>query len=52
MSWLIDRAFVITPMMLSKSRTLQTNINKNKSILMKTLYEVNKQSFLNCFTKG
>lgn len=52
MSWLIDRAFVITPMMISKSGSLQTNINKNKSILIKTLYDVNEQSFLNCFTKN
>lgn len=48
-SWLIDRAFSITPAM---QRTVNQRINateKNKSILFKALYEVNPSCFLKCF---
>lgn len=48
MSWLIDRAFVITPDV-SRNRMLKTNLNSNKSLLMKVLYEVNPKCFLKCF---
>ena len=52
MSWLINRAFIITPQMQSNQHTLQTNINKNKSLLLKILYTVNPECLLKCFAKN
>lgn len=49
MSWLINRAFLITPEIKSNKGMIKTNINKNKSILMKTLYDVDRDTFLSCF---
>lgn len=51
MSWLIDRAFMITPSMLQNNRMLKTNLGANKSLLLKVLYEVNPKCFLSCFSK-
>ena len=51
MSWLIDRAFMITPSMLQNNKMLKTNIGANKSLLLKVLYEVNPKCFLLCFDK-
>lgn len=48
MSWLIDRAFRITPDV-SRNKMLKTNLGTNKSLLLKVLYEVNKKCFLMCF---
>jgi len=48
MSWLIDRAFTITPDV-SRNRMLKTNLRSNKSLLLKVLYEVNPKCFLKCF---
>ena len=50
MSWLIDRAFVITPDV-SRNKMLKTNLGTNKSLLLKVLYEVNPKCFLQCFEK-
>ena len=50
MSWLIDRAFVITPDV-SRNKMLKTNLGTNKSLLLKVLYEVNPKCFLRCFSK-
>lgn len=50
MSWLIDRAFVITPDVL-RNKMLKTNLGTNKSLLLKVLYEVNPKCFLQCFVK-
>lgn len=49
MSWLIDRAFMITPAMHQNNKMLKTNLNANKSLLLKVLYEVNPKCFLQCF---
>lgn len=51
-SWLIDRAFLITPQVKGKIDILPRNTNKNKSLLLKTLYETSPQSFLYCFKKS
>lgn len=51
MSWLIDRAFMITPAMYQNNKMLKTNLNKNKSLLLKVLYEVNPKCFLQCFVQ-
>ena len=51
MSWLINRAFLMTPEIKSNISTNKTKLNKNKSLLFKTLYLVNKDAFLKCFTQ-
>lgn len=51
MSWLIDRAFMITPSMIQNNKMIKTNLGANKSLLLKVLYEVNPKCFLQCFTK-
>lgn len=49
MSWLIDRAFVITDNVKYNNSKMKTKLNKNKAILLKVLYAVNKRAFLSCF---
>lgn len=51
MSWLIDRAFSIGAGVKRNNATIMSTINTNKSLLMKTLYDVNKDAFLKCFSK-
>jgi len=51
MSWLIDRAFMVTPQIKRNTHVIKSTIHNNKSILMKTLYEINSDAFLKCFTK-
>ena len=50
MSWLIDRAFKITPNMKSNDMKVMSKINNNKSILIKILYEINHENLLKCFS--
>lgn len=49
MSYLINRAFCIGAGVKSKIRISESNTNNNKSILLKTLYEINKDVFMKCF---
>lgn len=49
MSWLIDRAFKISPRLSSRSTITKTVLNKNKALLIKVLYEINPVEFLKCF---
>lgn len=49
MSWLIDRALVISPAIRRNLEQVDSNLNKNRMILLKTLYELNKDNFLCCF---
>lgn len=51
MSWLINRAFNIgSGVRGNKQRNvLQSKIDQNRSILMKVLYQVNRDAFLKCF---
>lgn len=51
-SWLINRAFVITSGVKRKKDILSNNTDKNKSILLKTLYDVNKECLLKCFSNN
>lgn len=51
MSWLIDRAFMITPNIRSNNASILSTINTNRSLLLKTLYDVNNDAFLKCFSK-
>ena len=52
MSWLINRAFRITPGVKGKSDKIQSTINTNKSLLLKILYDINHDVFLQCFSKN
>ena len=51
-SWLIDRAFCISSAQRQNINQLNSTINKNKSVLMKTLYSVNSQNLLKVFSKN
>jgi len=50
-SWLLDRGFMITPNIQSNNNNIKTNIDANKSILLKTLYDINPKVLLQCFSK-
>lgn len=52
MSWLIDRAFMITPNVKSNLNNINVNTNKNKSLLLKVLYDVNPKNVLKIFSKN
>ena len=52
MSWLIDRAFCISDGAKRNKQSLQSTINKNKSLLIKVLYDVNKNNLLKVFSKN
>ena len=52
MSWLIDRAFCITPSIKQNKTTIKNSTNKNKSLLIKILYDINPQNLLKCFSKN
>ena len=52
MSWLINRAFLINSGVKSKRNEMDSTINKNKAILMKTLYDVDRDVFLSCFIQN
>lgn len=51
-SWLVNRAFMITPGVKQNSSTIQSSINTNKSVLLKVLYESNPQALLQVFSKN
>ena len=50
-SWLLDRAFVMTPQMEQQTAGLKSKLNKNRAILLRVLYEVNPEALLKCFSK-
>ena len=52
MSWMVDRAFVITGNMKRNINTVERKTNENKSILIKILYDVNKKNLLKIFSKN
>ncbi len=49
-SWLIDRAFLVTPGAKRNKGVMKTAINKNKSLLLKVLYRANPEALLKCFS--
>lgn len=51
MSWLINRAFIVTPGIRSKRQQLNTKLSKNRSILLKILYDLDSKMLLKCFNK-
>lgn len=52
MSWLINRAFMITPGISRNQHELKTTLNKNRSLLLKVLYDVSPRQFLQVFAKN
>ena len=48
-SWLINRAFMVTPEINKNSGVINTKLHKNRSLLLKTLYDVSPKVFLSCF---
>lgn len=51
-SWMIDRCFKILPGSLRNQKRISSSVNKNRSILLKVLYEVNPENLLQCFSKN
>lgn len=49
MSWLIDRALMITPDVKRTANQMQSQLNKNRSLLLKVLYDVSPKQFMQCF---
>lgn len=49
MSWLVDRAFVIT-CNVNRNRQLKKQLDMNKSLLLKVLYQVNSGNLLKIFS--
>lgn len=47
--WLLDRAFRITPDICRNNKSIETSLEKNKSVLLKILYTINNKMFLKCF---
>lgn len=52
MSWLVDRAFMITPAMKQNKAKIKSNANKNKAVLMNVLYHVNKENLFKILSKN
>lgn len=51
-SWLIDRAFVITPPLIKNRNKLAKGLSKNRPLLLKCLYTANPEALLKCFSKN
>lgn len=51
-SWLIDRAFIITPPIVKNRNKLSVALNKNRPLLLKCLFMVNPEALLACFSKN
>ena len=49
MSYLINRAFYITPKVKQRKKYMESKTHANRSILVKTLYSLNPEQFLQCF---
>ena len=52
MSWLIDRAFCISPQVKGKYDKMNSRTEQNKAILLKTLYTINPNNLLKIFSKN
>lgn len=49
MSWLINRAFMITGGTKRNNDSINTKLSKNRSLLLKILYDINPKTFKKCF---
>ena len=47
--WILDRIFSITGRVKANQYKIKKIIKKNRSLMIKTLYDVNKNVFLDCF---
>lgn len=52
MSWLINRAFFITPSIINHKSLVKSTLKKNRAILIKTLYDVAPMQLLQVFSKN
>ena len=52
MSWLIDRALMITTDVARTAGQMQSTLHKNRSLLLKVLYDISPNQFLQCFVAG
>ena len=52
MSWLIDRAFLVTPKIKEQEYTMKTTLNRNRALLLKALYDTSPAQFLQVFSKN
>lgn len=52
MSWLIDKCLLITEEMKLQEEETASTLRKNRALLLKTLYSVNSDQFLQCFKSG
>ena len=52
MSWLINRCFMITPGTKRNKDKMQSRLNKNRSLLLKVLYDLNPNLLVKCFKNG
>ena len=52
MSWLIDRAFLITKETKVNKNLIDRKTNENKSLLLKVLYDINSNNVLKIFSKN
>lgn len=52
MSWLLDRAFAISPDIKRNKKEIRSKLKMNKSILIKALYQTNSVNLLKCFSKN
>ena len=51
-SWLIDRAFCLSISQKQNQYKLKSTIKKRRSILIKTLYHINSENLLKCFSEN
>lgn len=49
--WLINRAFLVKDSVKQNNSVIKRRTDKNKSLLLKVLYDVNPELFLSCFKK-
>lgn len=52
MSWLLDRAFMITPSVRQNVNKIDRHTDKNKTILLKVLYTINPKNILDIFSRN
>lgn len=48
-SWIIDRCFKILPGTIRNQKSISSTVHKNRSLMLKVLYEINPDNLLKCF---
>ena len=49
MSWLLNRSLLITPRIQGQRDKIETKLDRNRSLLLKVLYDLNPKTFKKCF---